>query len=106
MYTHFHTEFVRQNKALILPRLTMTQFMFVIVSLVVGIGMLNLPWWMAPLLMVLAYAAGHDLRGRWSGCACWSTPRSGRARPSPTRASLISSPNGKRNDDCGLRIAE
>ncbi|MBK8989718.1 MAG: hypothetical protein IPM39_27280 [Chloroflexi bacterium] len=63
MYTHFHTEFVRQNKALILPRLTMTQFMFVIVSLVVGIGMLNLPWWMAPLLMVLAYAAGHDLRG-------------------------------------------
>ena len=63
MYSHFHTEFVRQSKAYILPRVTMTQFMAVIVTLVVGVGMLNLPWWSSPLLIALAYVAGYDLRG-------------------------------------------
>ena len=63
MYTHFRTEFVRQSKASIMPRVTMTQFMSVIVTLVVGIGLFSLPWWTAPLLIAAAYVAAYDLRG-------------------------------------------
>ena len=63
MYTHFRTEFVRQSKASIMPRVTMTQFMAVIVTLVVGIGLFSLPWWTAPLLIAAAYVAAYDLRG-------------------------------------------
>ena len=63
MYTHFRTEFVRQSKASIMPRVTMTQFMSVIVTLVVGIGLFSLPWWLAPLLIAAAYVAAYDLRG-------------------------------------------
>jgi hypothetical protein len=44
-------------------RVTMTQFMFVIGALVVGIGMIGLPWWTAPFLIAAAYVAGYDLRG-------------------------------------------
>lgn len=63
MYTHFRTEFVRRSKASIMHRVTMTQFMFVVGALVVGIGMLSLPWWAAPFLIAVAYVAGYELRG-------------------------------------------
>ena len=63
MYTHFRTEFVRRSQATIVRRVTMTQFMFIVGGLVCGHGMLGLPWWAAPLLIAVAYAAGYDLRG-------------------------------------------
>lgn len=57
--THFRTEFIQQGQATILPRVTMTQFMYVIGLLAVGIGVLQIPFWLAPLLVVVAYGAGH-----------------------------------------------
>lgn len=63
MYTHFRTEFVRQSQATIMRRVTMTQFMFIIVILVLGIGLFGSPWWTAPLLAAAGYVAGYNLRG-------------------------------------------
>ncbi len=63
MYTHFRTEFVRQNKAPIMRRVTMTQFMFVITAVMVGLGLFNAPWWSAPAFIIAGYIAGYDLRG-------------------------------------------
>ena len=63
MYTHFRTEFVRQNKAAIMRRVTMTQFMFVIGALALGLGLFDAPWWSAPAFIVAGYIAGYDLRG-------------------------------------------
>ncbi len=61
--TQFRTEFVRQSQATIMPRVTMTQFIFVIVALVAGIGLLGLPWWLAPLFVAAGYLAAYEHRG-------------------------------------------
>ena len=61
--THFRTEFIRQTGATILRRVTMTQFMLVIVFLALGIGLLGLPYWLAPVWITLGYLAGYLYRG-------------------------------------------
>ena len=61
--THFRSEFVKQNQATIIRKVTMTQFMLVIVVTAVGIGLLQAPFWLAPLFIVLGYVAGHEHNG-------------------------------------------
>ena len=61
--THFRSEFIRQSQAAILRRVTMTQFMLVMVCLGVGLGLLRLPLWLAPALIVAGYAAGYIYQG-------------------------------------------
>jgi hypothetical protein len=61
--THFRSEFIQQTQATILRKVTMTQFMLVIIFLAVGLGLFNVPFWMAPLLMAAGYAAGYVHRG-------------------------------------------
>ena len=61
--THFRSEFVRQSQATILRKVTMTQFLFVVAAVVVGIVVLGAPYWLAPLFMALGYAAGISYQG-------------------------------------------
>jgi hypothetical protein len=61
--THFRSEFVRQSQATILRKVTMTQFMLVIVTAAAGIGLLGAPYWLAPAFMALGYVAGHEHNG-------------------------------------------
>ena len=61
--THFRTEFIRQMQATILRRVTMTQFMFVVLSLAIGLGLFQVSWWLAPLFIVVGYAAGYVHQG-------------------------------------------
>ena len=41
----------------------MTQFMLVVVFTAVGIGLFRAPFWLAPLFMMLGYAAGYGYQG-------------------------------------------
>ena len=61
--THFRTEFIRQMGATILRRVTMTQFMFVVLSLALGLGLFRVSWWLAPLFIVAGYVAGYVHQG-------------------------------------------
>ncbi|MBP8002589.1 MAG: hypothetical protein KA314_19300 [Chloroflexi bacterium] len=61
--THFRTEFIQQGQATILRRVTMTQFMFIIIASVVGVGLFSLPLWSAPFLAVIGYLAGYTHNG-------------------------------------------
>ncbi|MGH2537104.1 MAG: hypothetical protein ACRDHL_06900 [Candidatus Promineifilaceae bacterium] len=61
--THFRSEFIQQTQATILRRVTMTQFMLVIVFLAIGLGLFKAPFWLAPPCMVAGYAAGYMHRG-------------------------------------------
>ena len=61
--THFRSEFIRQNQAAILRKVTMTQFMLVIVLTAIGVGLLNAPLWLTPLFIVIGYAAGYTHNG-------------------------------------------
>ena len=61
--THFRSEFIRQNQAAILRKVTMTQFMLVIVLTAIGVGLLNAPLWLTPLFIVAGYAAGYAHNG-------------------------------------------
>ena len=61
--THFRSEFVRQSQATILRRVTMTQFMLVIVSAALGVGLLGAPYWLAPVFIALGYVAGYEHHG-------------------------------------------
>jgi hypothetical protein len=61
--THFRSEFVRQSQATILRRVTMTQFMLVIVTAAIGVGLFGAPFWLAPAFMALGYVAGHQHQG-------------------------------------------
>ena len=61
--THFRSEFVRQSQATILRRVTMTQFMLVIVSAALGVGLLGVPYWLAPVFIALGYVAGYEHHG-------------------------------------------
>ena len=61
--THFRSEFIRQTQATILRKVTMTQFMLVVVFTAVGIGLFQAPFWLAPLFMVIGYAAGYVHQG-------------------------------------------
>lgn len=70
--THFRTEFIQQGQATILRRVTMTQFLFVIVAGVVGIGLLNLPFWSLPFLAVIGYLAGYTHNGEIIARRVWA----------------------------------
>jgi len=61
--THFRTEFIQQGQATILRRVTMTQFMFIIIASVVGVGLFSLPLWSAPFWAVVGYLAGYTHNG-------------------------------------------
>ena len=61
--THFRTEFVRQSQATILRKVTMTQFMLVIVTTALGVGLFGAPFWLAPLFIAAGYIAGHEHNG-------------------------------------------
>lgn len=61
--THFRSEFIQQSQATILRKVTMTQFMLVIIFLAIGLGLFNAPFWLAPLFMAIGYAAGYVHRG-------------------------------------------
>ena len=61
--THFRSEFIQQNQATIIRKVTMTQFMLVIVLTAMGVGLLNAPFWLAPLFIVTGYAAGYTHNG-------------------------------------------
>ncbi len=59
----YKTEFVTQAEATILPRVTMTQFMMVIVCAVIFFGGLHIPMWLSPLPLILGYLAGYRHNG-------------------------------------------
>ncbi len=61
--THFRMEFIQQTQATILRKVTMTQFMLVMVFLAAGLGLFDAPFWLAPLFMVAGYVAGYVHRG-------------------------------------------
>ena len=61
--THFRSEFVHQGQAKILRKVTMTQFMLVILLTSFGIGVVGLPYWIIPLLIILGYVAGYVYQG-------------------------------------------
>lgn len=61
--THFRSEFIQQGQATIIRKVTMTQFMFVIIFTAIGVGFLNAPFWLAPFFMAAGYAAGYVHRG-------------------------------------------
>ena len=83
--THFRSEFVRQSQATILRKVTMTQFMLVIATSVIGVGLFGAPFWLAPLFVAVGYVAGHEhngeivLRRILAYVTVWL--RSGAARP-------------------------
>lgn len=61
--THFRSEFIQQGQATILRKVTMTQFMLVIVCTALGIGLFGAPYWLAPLFIALGYTAGVTWHG-------------------------------------------
>ena len=61
--THFRSEFIQQGQATIIRKVTMTQFMLVIVLTAIGVGLFNAPFWLAPLFVVAGYAAGYTHNG-------------------------------------------
>lgn len=61
--THFRSEFIHKDQATIIRKVTMTQFMLVIILTAIGVGLFNAPFWLAPLFMVAGYVAGYTLNG-------------------------------------------
>ena len=61
--THFRSEFIRQGQATIIRKVTMVQFTLMIGLTGVGIGLFDAPFWLAPLFLVLGYAAGYRHNG-------------------------------------------
>jgi hypothetical protein len=61
--THFRTEFIHQGQAYILRKVTMTQFMLVIIMTALGVGLFKAPFWLAPLFIAAGYIAGHTYNG-------------------------------------------
>jgi len=61
--THFRTEFIHQGQATIIRKVTMTQFMLVIILTAVGVGLFSAPYWLAPLFIVAGYIAGYTYNG-------------------------------------------
>lgn len=61
--THFRSEFIRQNQATIIRKVTMTQFMMVIILTAIGVGVFHAPLWLAPIFIVAGYAAGYSHHG-------------------------------------------
>jgi len=62
---HFRTEFVRQSEANILRKLTMTQFMGILIVGGIGLMILDAPFWSAPLWIALGYVLGYNHNGEF-----------------------------------------
>lgn len=61
--THFRSEFIQQGQATIIRKVTMTQFMLVIILTAIGVGLFNAPFWLSPVFIVAGYAAGYTHNG-------------------------------------------
>lgn len=61
--THFRSEFIQQGQATIIRKVTMTQFMLVIILTAIGVGLFKAPFWLAPIFIVAGYVAGYALNG-------------------------------------------
>jgi hypothetical protein len=61
--THFRSEFIQQSQATIIRKVTMTQFMLAIVLTAIGVGLFNVPFWLAPFFIVAGYTAGYTHNG-------------------------------------------
>ena len=61
--THFRTEFIHQGQANIIRKVTMMQFMLVIIFTAVGVGLFGVPFWLAPLFIAAGYIAGYTYHG-------------------------------------------
>ncbi|MBK8989854.1 MAG: hypothetical protein IPM39_27965 [Chloroflexi bacterium] len=61
--THFRSEFIYQGQATIIRKVTMTQFMLVIILTAMGVGLFNAPFWLAPLFVSAGYLAGYTHNG-------------------------------------------
>ena len=61
--THFRTEFIHQGQATIMRKVTMTQFMLVIILTAMGVGLFKAPFWFAPFFMITGYVAGYTHNG-------------------------------------------
>lgn len=61
--THFRSEFVQQSQAAIMRKVTMTQFMLVIILTAIGVGLFSAPFWLSPVFIVAGYAAGYTHNG-------------------------------------------
>lgn len=62
---HFRTEFVRHSQATILRKVTMTQFMLVLLVSGAGMVLFNAPIWTLPLWIALGYMAGYSHNGEF-----------------------------------------
>jgi hypothetical protein len=61
--THFRSEFIQQGQATIIRKVTMTQFMLVILLTAMGVGLFKAPFWLAPLFIAAGYVAGYSYNG-------------------------------------------
>ncbi len=61
--THFRSEFIYQGTATIIRKVTMVQFMLVMVLTGTGVGIFNAPLWMAPFFIITGYVAGYNHNG-------------------------------------------
>jgi hypothetical protein len=61
--THFRSEFIQQGQATIIRKVTMTQFMLVIIFTAIGVGLFNSPFWLSPVFIVAGYTAGYTYNG-------------------------------------------
>ncbi len=61
--THFRSEFIQHNQAAIIRKVTMVQFMLVMVLTAIGVGLFNAPLWLTPLFIIAGYVAGHTHNG-------------------------------------------
>lgn len=61
--THFRSEFIQQGQATIIRKVTMTQFMLVIIFTTIAVGLFKAPFWLAPLFIAAGYVAGYSLNG-------------------------------------------
>ncbi len=59
----FKTEFCTQAQATIIPRVTMTQFMLMILAIGGSVIVLDLPSYLVPIPVILAYVAGYYHNG-------------------------------------------
>lgn len=104
--THFRSEFIHQGQAAIIRKVTMTQFMLVIILTAVGVGLFKAPFWLAPLFIVAGYTAGYTHNGEivlkrfvayltvW-GRNLVGSPKSSISRPTGTR--YVSTPSSSRS---------
>lgn len=61
--THFRSEFIQQGQATIIRKVTMAQFMLVIIFTAIGVGVFNAPFWLSPVFIVVGYTAGYVHNG-------------------------------------------